>query len=65
MRKTKKPRCKKHDPVDHCKVCRFCFADIEHVECPACSGCGVTEDTMDDCPKCNGSGISMWRRVAP
>ena len=64
MSKIKKPRCRKHEPGDIGDVCRFCLADIERVECPACSGCGVTED-MDDCPECDGSGISRWRRVQP
>jgi len=63
---TKKPRCRKHEPEresDSVSNCIHCDAHIEPVECSACSGCGVTEDTMDDCPKCNGSGISKWRRL--
>ena len=65
MSKTKKPRCRKHEPGEIGDVCRFCLADIESVECDVCGGCGVADNTIDDCPKCSGSGISMWRRVQP
>lgn len=68
MSKTKKPRCRKHEPVLPVGIdnhCDHCGVSIERVECAACSGCGVTEDTIDDCPECNGSGISGWRRVQP
>lgn len=65
MSAPKKPKCRKHEPGEIGNVCRFRLADIEPVECTACSGCGVTEDTMDDCPECNGSGISRWRRLQP
>lgn len=65
MSKPNKPICKRHEPKqsgEASSYCVHCGAQIEPVECSACSGCGVTEDTMDDCPKCNGSGISKWRR---
>ena len=64
----KKPKCRKHEPErasDNVSNCIHCGVHIEPVECAACGGCGVTEDTMDDCPKCNGSGISRWRRLKP
>lgn len=44
-------------------VCKHCHAWIEAVECPACEGCGVKEDTMDDCPKCKGTGAKKWRKA--
>jgi len=64
MSNRNQPTCKRHEPkrVESPATCRHCLKEIEPVEFPKCSGCGVTEDTMDDCPKCNGSGISSWRR---
>ncbi len=57
----------KHEPIEPISafqnLCKHCHAWIEAVECLACEGCGVTEDTMDDCPKCKGTGAKKWRKV--
>ena len=67
MIKPKKPRCRKHESenVESPVTCRHCAKQIEAVECSACSGGGVADNTIDDCPKCNGSGISRWRSLQP